>query len=158
MIFSPCQAMHVVELPKFRKRADELTGPFDVWCYFLKHAADLDSEQLPSALHSPTVERALEVLNVISKTDLERERYLAAERWERDHRMYVRNAEIAKKEAEIAKKNAENAEKKGMVDRIQLCQRFLKVTLTDDAVLYALSIEELEARVKTWEAQLLAKS
>ena len=121
------------------------------WCYFVKHAASLDSDHLPAVLHSPAVERALDVLNVISKTDLERERYLAAERWERDHRMYVRNAENAEKKAE-------NAEKKGMVDRIQRCQRFLKVKLTDDADLYALSIQELESRVKTWEDQLLAKS
>ena len=44
LIFSDRQEMHVIELPKFRKNADELTDPFEGWCYFLKNAADLDSD------------------------------------------------------------------------------------------------------------------
>jgi predicted transposase/invertase (TIGR01784 family) len=144
VVFSPCQAIHLVELPKFRKRVEDLGGPFDRWCYFLKHAASLDSEQLPAVLHSPALERALEVLNVISKTDLERERYLAAERWERDHRTFVRAAEIA--------------EAKGVViGRIHVYQRLLNLPQTAINNLRTRSIADLEAEARMLEGKLTAK-
>jgi predicted transposase/invertase (TIGR01784 family) len=33
LIFSPHQSIHLVELPKFKKKAVELASPMDVWCY-----------------------------------------------------------------------------------------------------------------------------
>jgi predicted transposase/invertase (TIGR01784 family) len=151
LVLSDLQWMHLVELPKFRKVAEELADAFDGWCYFLKNAADLDSAELPAGLQTPAVRKAMEVLNVISNTDVERERYEAAVRWERDHRSYVRMAEKAVAEAE-------KAEKKGIVGRIHLCQRLLKAPETPKEDLLALSVEALEAQADTLEGQLVPKS
>ena len=85
----------MIELPKFRKSAEDLADGLDAWCFFLRNAADLDSEALPKILQASAVQKAMEVLAVISKTDLERERYEARIRLERDHRMFVKDAVIA---------------------------------------------------------------
>jgi predicted transposase/invertase (TIGR01784 family) len=68
---------HVLELPKFRKTAEDLTSGLDIWLYFLRHAEKMDPEALPAALQRPLVVRALEELKVLTQDDLERERYEA---------------------------------------------------------------------------------
>ena len=114
LVFSELQWMHLIELPKFRKASEELADTLDGWCYFLKNGADLDSGGLPTGLQTPAVQKAMEVLTVISKTDLERERYEASVRWERDQRSYAKAAakaqENAAKAQEYAEKEKQNAE------------------------------------------------
>ena len=175
LIFSDRLEIHVVELPKFRKNPGELADSLDAWCFFLKNAADLDAEELPSGLQKPAVQKAMEVLTVISKTDLERERYEAQVRWERDRRADVierekalkakeaaeKKAESAEKKAESAEKKAESAEKahrQSIVDRIHLCQRVLKVPQTPPEELLTLAIEDLESKANALEQQLIAKT
>ena len=54
---------HILELPKFTKSADELVTGLDVWLYFLRHAATMDTEALPAAVQErPLVRRAVEEL------------------------------------------------------------------------------------------------
>src|SRR5262249_28318712 len=96
LVFSAQQSMHLLELKKFQKTAADLTDPLDVWCYFLVHGEELDSDNLPAALQKSPVRRALEVLNVLSQSDLERERYQARLKEQRDRRMYVKAAERAR--------------------------------------------------------------
>lgn len=70
-------AIHIVELQKFVLPPEELSTPLDLWCYFLRHGETLDTASLPTALDKPIIHRAMEVLNVLTQTDLERERYEA---------------------------------------------------------------------------------
>jgi predicted transposase/invertase (TIGR01784 family) len=123
LIFSAQQSIHVVELPKFEKTAEELASPLDVWCYFLVHGASLDTDNLPAALRTSPVRRAMEVLQMLTQNDLERERYLSRLKAERDRvsslnelneaRREVdetrREAEEARREAEEARRGAEEA-------------------------------------------------
>lgn len=67
--------IHFIELPKFGLTAEQLTTPLEVWCYFLKHAQELDTDSLPQTLDIPPVRQAMEVLNVMSHDTEERERY-----------------------------------------------------------------------------------
>ena len=50
LVFSRHQAIHLVELPKFRLHAAQLTDPLDQWIYFLVHGNELDKDNLPSTL------------------------------------------------------------------------------------------------------------
>ncbi|MBI3822209.1 MAG: PD-(D/E)XK nuclease family transposase, partial [Planctomycetes bacterium] len=161
LLFSDRQEMHVIELPKFRKSAEDLADTLEGWCYFLKNAADMDSTALPKKMQTPAVKHAMEVLTVISKTDLEREKYLAAVRYERDHRSIVNYAEKSRKELEqtqqkltLAEQQAETARRDAQVSRIHLCQRLLKQPLTPRDELSALSLAELEAKAKALELKL----
>lgn len=92
LIFSGQQSMHVLELPKFKRTAAELADPLDVWCYFLVHGEELDTDNLPEALRTPAVHRAMEVLYMLSQNDLERARYEARLKDERDRISFVEEA------------------------------------------------------------------
>ena len=51
--FSEDLEIHLIELPKLKKSVEELTSALDRWCYFLRHGAELDPEQLPASLDVP---------------------------------------------------------------------------------------------------------
>ena len=41
-------ALHTIELPKMNLQAESLSSELDGWCYFLRHAEDMDLETLPN--------------------------------------------------------------------------------------------------------------
>src|SRR5437763_1462364 len=88
VVFTYDLALHMLELPKFTRSAEELATPLDAWLYFLRHAEGLDNAALPPGLRIPEIERAMEVLTMITQSDLERERYEARLKLERDHKMF----------------------------------------------------------------------
>jgi predicted transposase/invertase (TIGR01784 family) len=77
-------AIHIVELPKFVLGPNQLSTPFDIWCYFLRHGEVLDTANLPVALDKPIIHRALGVLNMLTRNEQERERYEARLKGRRD--------------------------------------------------------------------------
>jgi predicted transposase/invertase (TIGR01784 family) len=161
-VFSSHQAIHLLELPKFRKRSEELTDPLDIWCYFLTHAADLDADQLPKTLKVPMVQRAMEVLDMLAKNDVHRERYQARLKWERDQTAFIDEARQEGIERGIERgiekgieKGREVGREEGAwIGRIQICQQLLKTPMTPRDQLAALSIEDLQARASALQQQL----
>ncbi|HVC92828.1 MAG TPA: Rpn family recombination-promoting nuclease/putative transposase [Pirellulales bacterium] len=85
---------HVLELPKFTKSAAELTNGLDVWLYFLRNAAMMDTESLPTALREPLVVRALEELKMLKQADPERERYEARRKAQLDDQTRLKVARL----------------------------------------------------------------
>jgi predicted transposase/invertase (TIGR01784 family) len=128
--------IHLVELPKFTLTAEQLTTTLEMWCYFLKHGEELDTEALPAKLDVPPVRRALEVLNVMSLNDREREVYQAKLKARRD-----RNAEI------------QDARLSG---RILAYQEILNLPITPEEDLQTMSLEELQALVEALKKQVAA--
>jgi predicted transposase/invertase (TIGR01784 family) len=47
MVFSDHLQVHILEIPKFELKPEELEMPLERWMYFLKHEAELDPDQLP---------------------------------------------------------------------------------------------------------------
>jgi hypothetical protein len=80
----------------------------------------------------------MEVLNMLSKNDVERERYQARLKWERDQTAFIDEAQM----------------KGEWIGRIHLCERMLKMSTTPKGDLGALRIEELQQKAKALEAQL----
>ena len=127
----------LLELPKFQQTASQLAQPLDAWLYFLRHAEELDTEDLPPALRTAEILRAMEELTVISQNDLERERYLARVKVERD---------------ELSRLHSAREEGK-LIGTIQLCQRLLKRPLTPHQDLLALSLAELQQLAQRLEQE-----
>jgi predicted transposase/invertase (TIGR01784 family) len=138
LIFCSQQSMHLLELPKFRRPAAELADPLDIWCYFLVHGADLDTDNLPAALRTPPVQWAMEVLHMLTQSEIERERYQARLKFQRDQSS---NLKVAREEGAV-------------LGRIQLCQELLNLPITPHEELLALSLAELRAKVEALEKQL----
>jgi predicted transposase/invertase (TIGR01784 family) len=135
----PCTediAFHVLELPKFTKTADELTTSLDIWLYFLRHAAKMDTEALPAALQQPLVRRALEELKMMTQSEIERERYEARRKAQLDYNTITNVARDEGHAKGLAEGRAEGhaegrtegraeGEKLGLIRLIHLCERLL---------------------------------
>jgi hypothetical protein len=74
-----------LELPKFTKTAAELKTPLDQWLYFLRYADQLDPAALPARLDMPGMHKAMGELQMLAQSDLERERYEARLKFQRDY-------------------------------------------------------------------------
>jgi predicted transposase/invertase (TIGR01784 family) len=158
VVFTEDLALHMLELPKFARSADELATPLDAWLYFLRYAEGLDTVALPPALRVPEIKRAMEVLTMLTQSDLERERYEARVKLERDR---ISNLLSARKEglqegraegrAEGLKEGREIGE---LVGRIHSYQELLGRALTPTQELLDIPLEELYRRVEELKQQL----
>jgi predicted transposase/invertase (TIGR01784 family) len=153
LVFSNQQSMHVLELRKFRRTAAELADPLDVWCYFLVHGEELDTENLPAPLRTPPVQRAMEVLHMLSQNDQERERYESRLKEQRDRTSYAKAA-LERGLEQGREQGREQERKEGEVRHIHFCQRLLKSPLTPPEELLSLSLAELRAKAEALEQQL----
>ena len=100
-------SMHTIELAKVKLKVEEVASPLDQWCYFFKHADELEADSMPVTLNDGAVRRAMEALKIMFQTDRERELYLGREKIARDE--LSRNKSYEKIDAE-AKAIAERFE------------------------------------------------
>jgi predicted transposase/invertase (TIGR01784 family) len=137
LVLSDHLDIHIVELPKFVAGPAQLSSPFDVWCFFLRHGETLDSNSLPAPLNTPIIHRALEVLNVMTQNDRDREIYEGRLKQRRD-----RTAEL------------EDAREQGvLIGRIQAYQELFGQAPTSEAELKNLSLEQLSALLEQLRKQ-----
>ena len=160
--------MHLVELPKFTKAVADLAEDIDQWLYFLCHGADLESNQLPDRLSLPEVGKAIQELEIMNQTNLERERYLARQKAQRDElwkenwykRQHSDGLEKGLKDG--LKEGLEKGLKKGLVvgeiiGEIRMCQSLLTQPPEAREVLAELSESELNRKLEELKALVLAK-
>lgn len=136
--FSEDLLVVLLELPKFQRAVEQLNNPLDAWLYFLRHAEELDTEALPAALATPEFRQAMEELTMISQNDLERERYLARVKVERDE---LSRLVSAREEGQL-------------VGAIHVCQRLLKRPLTPIEELLKLSLADMRQLSQQLEQEL----
>ncbi|HMC89219.1 MAG TPA: Rpn family recombination-promoting nuclease/putative transposase [Gemmataceae bacterium] len=148
LLFTDQLAVHILELPKFTKSVAELATPLDRWLYFLRHGETLDTDHLPGALDVPEIHRALGDLQMMTQSELERERYESRLKMQRD--IYT-----ALKEARDEGRQEER--RQGRIERIQFLQRLLRQALTPVEHLQTQPAEELERLVDELEAEALAR-
>jgi predicted transposase/invertase (TIGR01784 family) len=150
VVFSDQLAVVVIELPKFGRDALEVSNALERWCYFLRHGEVLDTENLPGPLREPPMPRAMEVLRMVTQSDLERERYEARLKFQRD-----RNAQLREAREDGEKLGLERGEQRGvLIGRVQAYERLLKQGPTPPEALRGLSLEELAELADRLEKQL----
>ena len=159
--FTEDLAVHMLELPKFTRTADELVTELDRWLYFLRYAEALDTVSLPPALRIPEIEQAMEVLTMLTQSDIERERYEARLKLERDRISFEKRMQkLATEGQEQAREQGrEEGQEQGLaIGRLLGCihtyQRLLGHPLTPTEDLLALPLEELQRRAQEIEQQL----
>jgi predicted transposase/invertase (TIGR01784 family) len=166
LVFSDDLELHLIELPKFTKSVEQLSSALDRWCYFLRHGAELDLEQLPASLDVPMIRRAMEVLTVFTQDERERAAYRARLMYEMDQRSLMQEVQearaakqetaTAKQEAATAKQEAATAKERGMaIGQIHVYEEILKQPQTPEAQLAALSQEDLAALLAQLRKKLL---
>jgi hypothetical protein len=133
-------------LLKFTKLAGEMTTPLDLWLYFLRHGEGLNTDALPAALAAVAeVRRAMGESQMIAQSDVERERYEARLKLQRD---------ISSGLAAARDEGLEQGRKEGQVGQIHLCQGLLGRDQTPAEQLLALPLPDLEHLVQQLKAEL----
>jgi predicted transposase/invertase (TIGR01784 family) len=151
VLFNEDLDLHILELPKFTRTAAELTTPLEAWLYFLRHADDVDLAALPAPLAAKNIRRALEELQVIKQNEVDRERYEARVKLQRDaisRELAAQQEGLEKGIEQGLQLGREQGVRLGkaaeLIRRIHLCQRLLKQPLTSEEELRRLTIEEQE--------------
>lgn len=171
--FSDDLEVHLFQLPNFVKTADELADPLDAWLYFLNNASELDASHLPLSLQRPEIEEAVEVLEMLTQDEVQREHYEAREKARRDaaswHSTIARfkqEAERLKQEAERLKEEAERLKEEAatsrtegraqgeLIGQIHAYERLLGQSPTPGDHLTAMSLDELKVLLDQLGSQL----
>ncbi len=106
LLFSSDILLVVLELPKFNLAAEKISNQLEAWLYFFRHAHHLDSEDLPKPLSNTKIQEAIEELIMLSQDDLEREKYRARVRVQRDElTRYLNYQEDLQNYEEIVRKH-----------------------------------------------------
>lgn len=140
-----------LELPKFKKRIDELEGMVDKWSYFFKHAEDASESEIRKIVENDQImERAFHELDRFSWGEIELRSYDQAEKYEGAYR-----ASMAQKYDEglaqgiiqgIAEGRAEGRAEGELEGKLKTAARLLKLGLDLNFVMDAtgLSKKDLE--------------
>ncbi len=142
VVFSDHLTVHVIELPKFDRAAAELATGCERWSYFLRHADELDTDRLPGTLRIPPIQKAMEVLRMLTQDDLEREKYESRLKYQRDQFARLRYAEL------------KGLDRGVLIGRVQSYQEVLKSDPTPEATLLAMSLEQLQELVGQLKEQM----
>jgi predicted transposase/invertase (TIGR01784 family) len=138
----------LLELPKYAPLEDNkpIADPRDQWMYFFRRANGSSVDELLDRLPDPVFERAVGVLEMISRTPDQRRHYDARLKWELDENTRI---QTAFEEGEI--KGREEGE---LFGKIRMLQNLLNFPLSTDEVLHPRSRIELESLVTELQAQL----
>ena len=103
LCLTPHLEIHLLELPKFKRKLASLHEPLDFWLYFFQNAKGLDPNALPGPLARPEISEAMEVLKVFTQSDVERDRYENRLKALRDQRSFehARDEAIRKRDEAI---------------------------------------------------------
>ena len=152
-------AIHVFELPKFDRQAEQLTSELERWLYFLRHGDQLDPDELPNTLQVQPISQALEELTMLTQNDLERERYEARRKNLLDElsvrKEYERGLKQTREQA-LAEGRAEGRAE-GLITAIQLAQQVLKQPVTPAEQLAAHTVDELQRLAAQLEQEVLSR-
>jgi predicted transposase/invertase (TIGR01784 family) len=151
------QELHIIELPRFTLTAEQITTPLERWCYFLKHGDTLDTDSLPPTLDVPPIRQAVEILTMLSKDELERERYLDRLKAQRDAQSLANAERLALEEGR--RQGHETGHEKGveqgkLIGRIQLLENILGQPQTAEDELRRQSVAELARLAEILQAKL----
>jgi predicted transposase/invertase (TIGR01784 family) len=144
---------HVIELAKFDVALEDVRTPLERWCYFLKHACEMDHEHLPPTMDSPEIRRAMEVLVTLGLNDPEYHAYLDQERARRDAAT-ERLSKIHAHDEGFAKGEERGLAKGEILGKIELCQSLLGDPATPREELLKRPPEDLAALAKSLEERL----
>jgi len=132
-----CLEIHLLELPKYSPLDDHelIADPRDQWMYFFRRANAWSVDDMVDRLPDPVFERAVGVLEMISRTPDQRRHYDARLKWELDENTRIQTA-------------FEEGEALGRIELIRTLENLLQMQISSDAELRGKSIEELRQRAQ----------
>ena len=152
--------VHLIELPKFRRTLAELRTPLDYWLYFFKNGAELDADALPEPMDKPDQRKAMGVLKMLAQSDVERELYEGRLKAKRDMQTLETLRDQWQQRYEAANREREQAHRevrRQLAERICLCQRLLRRSVSRIDELVGWNVEELQEQAERLEREVTEK-
>ena len=133
--------IHLLELPKYSPVDDNesIADPRDQWMYFFRRAEGSTVEELLDRLPDPVFQRAVGVLEMISRTPEQRRHYDARLKWELDEKTRIQTA---------FEEGEARGEARVRIELIRTLENLLQMQISSDAELRGKSIEELRQRAQ----------
>jgi hypothetical protein len=161
---SPSKRVYAGSIPaggiiKFIKPIQEVRTPLEQWMYFLCHGAELDPYKLPAELEVPAIRHALGEMQMMTQSELERERYEARLKWQRDYAAAMDDARRqgeARGEAKGEARGEACGKTETLVQQVQTYQRLLGQPLSPLEHLQQRSLAELGTLIQALEEKLAA--
>ncbi len=162
--FSDQLEIHLLELPKFLPGLTELSNDLDGWLYFLQHVSELDLKAWPSELKAPSLQLAAKELEMLSLSKIERMRYEARLKGQRDYDTGIHCAKREGLEQGLAQ-GLEQGREEGREGRkraaaeacIGMLQDILLLPVTPESELCEMSLSELETLLAELRAKHLSR-
>jgi hypothetical protein len=135
-----CLEIHLLELPKYSPLDDNelIADPRDQWMYFFRRANGSSVDELLDRLPDPVFERAVGVLEMISRTPDQRRHYDARLKWELDENTRIQTA----------------FEEGELFGKMRMLQNLLSLPVSTDKELQLKTRTELETLATELQAQL----
>jgi predicted transposase/invertase (TIGR01784 family) len=152
MDLTNCLEIHLLELPKYDPFDDnqEIVDPRDQWMYFFRRAKGSIADHLLSRLRDPIFERAIEVLEMISRTPDQRRHYDARLKWELDENTRIQTAfEDGKLEGKIEGET---------IGKIRTLQELLGLPISSDEAFEGKSLDELRRHASLLQEKIRNRS
>jgi predicted transposase/invertase (TIGR01784 family) len=144
-----CLEIHLLELPKYAPLDDNamIVDPRDQWMYFFRRANGSSVDDLLDRLPYPVFERAVGVLEMISRTPDQRRHYDARLKWELDENTRIQTA-FEEGEARGKIEGEARGEARVRIELIRTLEGLLQLQVSSDAELRGKSLEELQQRAQ----------
>jgi predicted transposase/invertase (TIGR01784 family) len=149
--------VHLIELPKFTRTLAELRTPLDFWLYFFENGAELDADALPEPMDKPDQRKAMGVLKMLAQSDLERELYEGRLKAKRDMQTLETLRDQWQRQAIESQQRYEAADRevrRQLAERIRLCQRLLRRSVSGIDELVVRSVEGLQEQAERLEREV----
>ena len=136
-----CLEIHLLELPKYAPLDDNapIADPRDQWMFFFRQANGSRVDELLDRLPDPVFERAVGVLEMISRTPDQRRHYDARLKWELDENTRIQTA---------FEEGEARGEARVRIELIRTLEELLRLQISSDAELRGKSLEELQQRAQ----------
>jgi len=145
--------IHLLQLPKFQRKLEEITTPLEHWLYIFQHGESMDPNQLPRQLSGASYHRAMKELEMLTQDETERERYESRLKAIRDERgMLLRGLEEGRAKG-LAEGRAEGIRQGELIGQIRQTEKLLSRPISPHEQLASLSLDELRQRLKALEAE-----
>ncbi len=149
--FSDQLEIHLLELPKFLPGLTELSNDLDGWLYFLQHVSELDLKAWPNELKAPSLQLAAKELEMLSLSKIERMRYEARLKGQRDYDTGISCAD----RAGFARGIEQGVEQGNLEGQIQAFQQMASVPVTPKSELRQIPAADLESLLAELKSKLL---
>ncbi len=152
--------VHTVELPKYNLAEGDIPKATELskWAFLLRRAQHSDADRLRELLPAAPFQKAIGVMEMISRTPEQRQIYDARMKALRDYKSVLEGAKIQARQEGLQEGRQEGRQEGQRIGQIQLLQQLLNDPVSDESELAGIPLEILNDMVQQLQVRLTQRS